>query len=73
MELSVIACYFVAVLLGFIIGLFLSRRRKTDGVLKVDVSDPKRDKYLMEFHIPLDEIPARKHVYLSVVNTVENP
>ena len=72
MELSVIAGYFAAAMLGLVIGLFL-RRKKTDGVLKVDVSDPARDKYLMEFHIPLDEIPSRKHVYLSVVNTVENP
>ena len=72
MELGVIAGYFAAAVFGLVIGLFL-RRKKTDGVLKVDVSDPKRDKYLMEFHIPLDEIPSRKHVYLSVVNTVENP
>lgn len=72
MELSVILGYFAAAILGLIIGLFL-RKKKIDGVLKVDVSDPKRDKYLMEFYIPLDEIPSRRRVYLSVINTVENP
>lgn len=72
MDLIVVAGYFGCAFFGILFGIFIMKR-KPDGVLKVDVSDPARDRYLMEFHIPLDEIPSKKHVYLTVVNTVENP
>lgn len=72
MELTVIAGYLGAALLGFLIGIFL-RPKRSDGVLRVDVSDPMKDKYLMEFHIPLDTIPSKKRVMLDVRTTVENP
>lgn len=71
MELSVIVGYFVAAILGFLIGVFLVKK-KPDGVLKVDVSDPKKDRYLMEFHIPLDIIPSKKTVLLTVTNVVSD-
>lgn len=56
----------VVFIVGFIIGYVCSRIRTPDGVLRVDTSDPEKDRYLMEFHIPLDDIPERKIVRLIV-------
>lgn len=72
MNLSIATGYLIGVGVGLIVGIFLRRARKVDGILKVDVTDPKRDKYLMEFHIPLDEIPMRKYVNLRVINIVDD-
>ena len=62
----VIACL-AAFIVGFAIGYILAKIRTPDGLLRVDTSDPEKDRYLMEFHTPLEDIPKKKSVKLNVV------
>ena len=71
MNLVVVAGYFACAFFGILFGIFVCNK-KPDGELKVDISDKEKDKYLMEFHIPLDEIPSRKKLVLKVVTVTNN-
>ena len=73
LNMSLWSSYLIGCFIGILIGMFLRKGRKPDGELKVDVSDPRKDKYLLEFHIPLDDIPGKKSVKLRVVNVAYDP
>lgn len=46
---------------------------RTDGVLKVDITDPHKDKYLLEFTTDLNKVPKRKRINLRVDNKYIKP
>lgn len=39
---------------------------KHHGTLEIDQSDPEKDKYLVLFNLPLDEVPKKKRIILDV-------
>lgn len=59
----------IELVLGIGIGYVLywmTHETKPAGTLKIDTSDPNTDRYLMEFSIPLEEIPKKKNVLMKV-------
>lgn len=51
---------------GVLVGIAL--KSESDGSLKIDTTDPLKDKYLLELEIPLDDISKRKTITLKVEN-----
>lgn len=66
MSQHVVIVCLVTFIVGFAIGYILAKIRTPDGILRVDTSDPEKDRYLMEFHTPLEDIPKKKSVKLKV-------
>lgn len=50
---------------GFLFGLLLVVTR-CDGFLRVDMSDPGKDLYLLEIKTDLDKVNKKKHLILKV-------
>ena len=51
---------------GVLIGIAI--KSESDGSLKIDTTDPLKDKYLLELEIPLDDISKRKTITLKIKN-----
>lgn len=41
-------------------------RRKPEGILKIDTTDPMKDSYEIQFLVPLDDLPNQNEVKLEV-------
>lgn len=52
---------FVAVIIGI-----STVNYKGDGVLRIDTSDPNKDVYRFDVQTPLEELPNRKRVTLTI-------
>lgn len=64
MELFVFC--FVSGLIGLVVGIIIMWPFKTDGKLVMDETNPEKDIYRLELTIPIDEIPSRKTITLTV-------
>lgn len=72
MDLTIIG-YFVCTFIGILAGAYITLM-KPDGELKIDMTDPNKDKYSLEFHTPLDDVPKKGRVIFKVVTiTTSNP
>lgn len=60
----------VAMLVGIIIGVIISRTKSSyDGIFRVDTTDPDKDVFTLELLCALGEIPNRRYLAFKVVNT----
>lgn len=48
---------------GYAMSFILFKRH---GTLEIDQSDPEKDKYLVLFNLPLDDVPKRNKIILKV-------
>ena len=64
MELYV--CGLVALAIGFLIGLMSRFPAKPDGKMVLDETNPDKDVYSLELTIPIDDIPKRKTITLTI-------
>lgn len=51
---------------GFLIGYFTKKKRITVGTLRMDFTDPLKDKYLIEFDRPPEFFSGREEVILKI-------
>ena len=59
--MSTVICLFLCFILGFLsYHLYTLFFLKTIGTLKIDTSDDKKDIYLLQIEIPMDELPKHK-------------
>ena len=56
-------CFVLGGIAGFGLPFLLYKRH---GTLEIDQSDPEKDKYLVLFNLPLDEVPKKKRIILEV-------
>lgn len=59
--------YWIGVVAGILIGVFCTNMRKSHGVLKIDKTNPEKDRYLFEID-DLDKIGKNKWIRLSIRN-----
>lgn len=56
--------------LGALLGLSAQKYIKSDdfgdGTLKIDMTDPEKDTYRLDFNTPLDQVPKKKTVSFKV-------
>lgn len=64
--MGIIICFFVGILFGLGISYFIVIN-KYDGEFKVDLSDPEKDTFNLDFSCPIAEIPEKKYVRFRVV------
>ena len=57
--------YLVGLVTGVILHAAISRIR-SEGVIKIDTSDPKKDIYSLELDIPIDDLGKKSYVTFSV-------
>lgn len=55
----------ISFLIGFSLGFFLNRRKEVSGMLKIDKTDPARDKYLFEVD-KLDGLDKKEFIVLKI-------
>lgn len=65
MKITLLAMFFVGLLLGFCIACIVHLLRGVSGTLKIDRHDPEKDVYRLEID-DLDSIPKKKHIVLKV-------
>lgn len=58
--------FIVGILLGICVTVLLYSIRKPSGTLKIDRSDPERDKYLFVINEELDTLPKKKKIILNI-------
>ena len=51
--------------LGVLLGISVSSY-SGDGTLKIDTSDPNKDRYLLDVNMPVDQIKTQKQITLKV-------
>ena len=49
----------------FFVGMFVAKRKK-DGTIKVNTTDPDKDVYSIVLDIPLEEVPKRSRLQFDV-------
>ena len=68
LEILIVACcIFVS---GILVGRFFTLKN-TQGEMLVDTSDPEKDQYLLNIHVPLDEFGTRKWIVLKVSQKIQ--
>lgn len=60
----------LVVITTFIVKIVLDKRR-TMGTLKIDHSDPERDRYLFDLGDNLDKLSKKKRIILKVDNNAD--
>lgn len=63
--------FILGVLFGTFMGGFIFIRRTSSGTLKIDHSDPEKDKYLFVIDGELDQLSKKKRVVLKVDNNAD--
>lgn len=58
--------YLIGIFVGWKVGIWTDKKRKYDGTLKIDRTDPVQDTYLVIFDTNLDDLPGKKWVKLHV-------
>lgn len=68
-EITMISINILALVVGFLIGYFLSGKKKKnyDGAMVVDTHDYNKDVFTLELAIPVGEILNRDELVLKVV------
>lgn len=65
--------YFVGVVIGIVLSFIVHkiyRKRSTDGVLKIDTSNPEKDIYRLDID-DLDILPRKKYLVLTIDTNVD--
>ena len=59
----------VGLIIGFLLGfLFRRKKKKYDGIFRVDTSNPDKDVFSLELECALGSIPEKKELIFKVVN-----
>ena len=56
------------ILIGIVFSVIILRRVKYDGILRIDSTDPVKDKYSLELTTSLEELPEKRAVVLRIVS-----
>ena len=64
--------FILGVILGSIFSYLVFRFKPKDGILYIDTSDKKTDKYLLQFN-DLDKVNKSKYVMLKIANETVFP
>ena len=65
--------YFVGVVIGIVLSFIVHKiygKRSTDGVLKIDTSNPEKDIYRLDID-DLDILPRKKYLVLTIDTNVD--
>ena len=65
MELAALL-FVLGLVIGVCVTMLLHSIRKPEGTLKIDRSNPERDKYLFVINEDLDTLPKKKRITLNV-------
>ena len=60
--------FLLGIFLGTLMGRFIFTHRTASGTLKIDHSDPEKDKYLFVIDGELDQLSKKKNIVLKVDN-----
>lgn len=59
----------VGLIIGFLLGVLFGRKKKKyDGVFRVDTSNPDKDVFSLELECALGSIPEKKELIFRVAN-----
>lgn len=59
----------VGLIIGFLLGVLYGRKKKKyDGVFRVDTANPEKDIFSLELGCALGSIPEKKELVFKVVN-----
>ena len=58
--------FVLGLVLGVCVTILLYSIRKPEGTLKIDRTDPERDKYLFVINDDLETLPKKKRITLNV-------
>ena len=59
----------ICLIAGFILGVLFGRKKKKyDGVFRVDTANPEKDIFSLELECALGSIPEKKELTFRVVN-----
>lgn len=65
------ALFLLGIFLGTLIGRFIFTHHTAAGTLKIDHSDPEKDKYLFVIDGDLDQLSKKKKIVLKVDNDAD--
>lgn len=65
MHVTTFLTYVVVGLICFVFGVVMMRRKK-DGTIKINTTDPDKDVYSIVLDIPLEDVPRKKVIQLDV-------
>lgn len=60
------ALFVIGLLIGILSTVLVYSLRKPSGTLKIDRSNPERDKYLFVINEDLDKLPSKKKIVLDI-------
>ena len=63
--------FLLGIFIGTIMGRFILTRRVSSGTLKIDHSNPEKDKYLFVIDCELDQLSKKKKILLKVDNNAD--
>lgn len=63
--------FLLGIFIGTIMGRFILTRRVSSGTLKIDHSNPEKDKYLFVIDGELDQLSKKKKILLKVDNNAD--
>lgn len=72
-KIDVLLIYGIPILsfaLSFLVSCLGFHETTTDGTLRIDRSDPKKDTYLLKIDIPLEDLSSKKIVRFVVEDTI---
>lgn len=59
----------VGLIIGFLLGVLFGRKKKKyDGIFRVDTSNPDKDVFSLELECALGSIPEKKELIFRVAN-----
>lgn len=59
----------VGLIIGFLLGVLFGRKKKKyDGIFRVDTSNPDKDVFSLELECALGSIPEKKELIFKVAN-----
>ena len=59
----------VGLIVGFLLGVLFGRKKKKyDGIFRVDTSNPEKDVFSLELECALGSIPEKKELIFRVAN-----
>ena len=60
------ALFVIGLLIGICATVLVYSMRKPSGILKIDRSNPERDKYLFVINEELEDLPKKKKIVLDI-------
>ena len=65
----VFSLLWIGLIVGFLLGVLFGRKKKKyDGVFRVDTANPEKDIFSLELGCALGSIPEKKELVFKVVN-----